>query len=207
MTDAPLLDGIHHLKLPVTDLERSLAWYQHRLGYVAMKEFIEDGVRMGVVMRHANGGPDLALRLDPDRARAAAGFDYFAIGVPGHDAIDALATRFCALGDSHAGVMRTPVGWVLPGVHDPDGTRCASTPSRWRCRPRKWRTPDPPLGESSDKNDGSPRWQRRNGMWGLLSADSFSTGCRARSEGRGRVRPDRPGQGGRLAHPYRPSAR
>lgn len=121
MTDAPLLDGIHHLKLPVTDLERSLAWYQHRLGYVVMKEFVEDGVRMGVVMRHGNGGPDLALRVDAERARAAAGFDYFAIGVPGHDAIDALAARFSELGDSHAGVIRTPVGWVLPGVHDPDG--------------------------------------------------------------------------------------
>ena len=121
MSDAPLLDGIHHLKLPVTDLERSLAWYQHRLGYVVIKEFVEDGIRMGVAMTHLNGGPDLALRLDPPRARAAAGFDYFAIGVPGRDAIDALAARFTTLHDEHAGVMRTPVGWVLTGVHDPDG--------------------------------------------------------------------------------------
>ena len=30
---SPLLDGIHHLKLPVTDLDRSLAWYQDHLGY------------------------------------------------------------------------------------------------------------------------------------------------------------------------------
>jgi catechol 2,3-dioxygenase-like lactoylglutathione lyase family enzyme len=120
-TDVPLLEGIHHLKLPVTDLDRSLAWYQHRLGYVVMQEFIEDGTLMGVAMTHPNGGPDLALRLDPDRARAAAGFDYFAIGVPGRDAITALAEHFAELGDEHAGVVRTPVGWVLPGVHDPDG--------------------------------------------------------------------------------------
>jgi catechol 2,3-dioxygenase-like lactoylglutathione lyase family enzyme len=121
MSDAPILDGIHHLKLPVTDLERSLAWYQHRLGYDVMKEFVEDGVLIGIAMTHPNAGPDLALRLDPERARAAAGFDYFAIGVPGHDAIDALAARFSAFGDAHAGVQRTPVGWVLPGIHDPDG--------------------------------------------------------------------------------------
>jgi catechol 2,3-dioxygenase-like lactoylglutathione lyase family enzyme len=118
---APLLDGIHHLKLPVSDLERSLAWYQDRLGYLVMKDFVEDGVRMGVAMTHPNGGPDLALRLDPPRATAAAGFDYFAIGVPGLDAIEALAARLTASGDGHAGVMRTPVGWVLPGTHDPDG--------------------------------------------------------------------------------------
>jgi catechol 2,3-dioxygenase-like lactoylglutathione lyase family enzyme len=121
MTDAPLLDGIHHLKLPVADLERSLAWYQRRLGYEVMHEFVEDGTRMGIAMTHPNGGPDLAIRLDPERARAAAGFDYFAIGVPGRDAIERLAERFTTLGDAHAGVERTPVGWVLLGVHDPDG--------------------------------------------------------------------------------------
>jgi catechol 2,3-dioxygenase-like lactoylglutathione lyase family enzyme len=121
MTDAPLLDGIHHLKLPVSDLHRSLAWYQDRLGYLVMHEFIEDGLLMGISMTHPNGGPDLAIRLDPDRARAAAGFDYFAIGVPGQDAIEALAARLTERDDSHSGVHRTPVGWVLPGVHDPDG--------------------------------------------------------------------------------------
>jgi catechol 2,3-dioxygenase-like lactoylglutathione lyase family enzyme len=121
MAEAPALDGIHHLKLPVTDLERSLDWYLDRLGYLVMKEFVEDGTVMGVAMTHPNGGPDLALRLDPARARAAAGFDYFAIGVPGHAAIEALAARFTGHGDAHAGVERTPVGWVLTGVHDPDG--------------------------------------------------------------------------------------
>ena len=31
--DMPPLAGIHHLKLPVTDLARSLEWYRSRLGY------------------------------------------------------------------------------------------------------------------------------------------------------------------------------
>lgn len=121
MTTAPLLDGIHHLKLPVTDLARSRAWYEQRLGYQVMMEFVEDGVCLGVAMHHPNGGPSLALRADPDRARATAGFDYFAIGAPGREAIEALAARFTALGDHHESVQRTPVGWVLLGVHDPDG--------------------------------------------------------------------------------------
>jgi catechol 2,3-dioxygenase-like lactoylglutathione lyase family enzyme len=121
MSEVPRLDGIHHLKLPVADLQRSLAWYQDRLGYVVMQEFVEDGVLMGIAMTHPNGGPDLAIRLDPERARAAAGFDYFAIGVPGLEAIEALAARLSQRDDRHAGVHRTPVGWVLPGVHDPDG--------------------------------------------------------------------------------------
>jgi catechol 2,3-dioxygenase-like lactoylglutathione lyase family enzyme len=117
----PRLDGIHHLKLPVSDLDQSQAWYEDRFGYEGMIDFVEDGVRMGVSMRHPNGGPDLALRCNPGKAADAAGFDYFAIGVPGHDAIDALAARLTERGDPHDGVHRTPVGWVLLGLRDPDG--------------------------------------------------------------------------------------
>ena len=111
MGTAPALEGIHHPQsFPVRDLDRSLAWYQDRLGYEIMHEFVEDGVRMGIAMTHPNGGPDFATRLDPERASAAAGFDYFAIGVPGRDAIEALAAAFQASqrGDDHAGVLRTP---------------------------------------------------------------------------------------------------
>jgi hypothetical protein len=44
-------------------------------------EFVEQGRLMGYVLEHPNGG----LRLNPERARAAAGFDYLAIGVPGKE--------------------------------------------------------------------------------------------------------------------------
>jgi catechol 2,3-dioxygenase-like lactoylglutathione lyase family enzyme len=120
-TGAPRLAGLHHLKLPVRDLDRSRDWYHSRLGYQVSIEFVEGGRLMGVSMRHPNGGPDLALRLDPERAAAAAGFDYFAIGVPDRAAINDLADRLTALGESHAGVHFATVGWILPMLHDPDG--------------------------------------------------------------------------------------
>ena len=119
--DAPALAGVHHLKLPVSDLERSRSWYESRLGYELDREFVEGGTLMGVGLRHPNGGPGLALRLDPDRAAAAAGFDYFAIGVPDKDALDDLAARLTALGEHHAGVHVASTGWILPLLHDPDG--------------------------------------------------------------------------------------
>ena len=119
--DAPVLTGIHHLKLPVSDLARSLEWYRSRLGYQVQVEFVEQGTLMGVVMRHPNGGPEFGLRLDPARAQAAAGFDYFAIGVPSREAIANLADRLTALGESHAGVHFATIGWILPELHDPDG--------------------------------------------------------------------------------------
>jgi catechol 2,3-dioxygenase-like lactoylglutathione lyase family enzyme len=121
MTDTPRLAGVHHLKLPVSDLERSRAWYVSRLGYEPQLEFVEDGKLMGVGLRHPNGGPDLALRLDPERAAAAAGFDYFAIGVPDRPTIELLAARLTSLGEEHAGVHPASSGWILPLLQDPDG--------------------------------------------------------------------------------------
>ena len=123
MTDPapPALAGVHHLKLPVSDLRRSQQWYESRLGYRLAEEFHEHGELMGIGMEHPNGGPTMAFRLDLERARAAAGFDYFSIGVPDKEAIQSLAEHLTALGEQHAGVHFATFGWILPLLHDPDG--------------------------------------------------------------------------------------
>jgi catechol 2,3-dioxygenase-like lactoylglutathione lyase family enzyme len=120
-SQAPALLGVHHVKLPVRDLARSLEWYGSRLGYEVEIEFVEHDQLMGCAMAHPNGGPWLAIRFDPERAEAVAGFDYFSIGVPGKPEIDDLAARLTAQGESHEGVRRAGIGWVLPGLRDPDG--------------------------------------------------------------------------------------
>ncbi|WP_051791528.1 VOC family protein [Amycolatopsis jejuensis] len=117
----PTLDGVHHLKLPVTDLDRSIAWYGDVLGYEVVVEFREHGRRTGVSMDHPRGGPGLALTLAPELARAAAGFDYFSIGVPDRARITELADELTRRGERHAGVHFATIGWILPGLHDPDG--------------------------------------------------------------------------------------
>ena len=43
----PTLAGVHHLKLPVADLDRSVAWYASRLGYQVAIEFRQHGRRTG----------------------------------------------------------------------------------------------------------------------------------------------------------------
>ncbi|MFL6061899.1 MAG: VOC family protein [Marmoricola sp.] len=117
----PTLGGVHHLKLPVSDIARSVDWYGSRLGYQVVLEFHDDGVCTGVCMQHPDGGPDLALHLAPERAAVAAGFDYFAIGVPGRRTLLALADHLTDLGEDHAGVHFATLGWILPLLHDPDG--------------------------------------------------------------------------------------
>ncbi|MEU5026663.1 VOC family protein [Streptomyces milbemycinicus] len=116
--DIPSLVGVHHLKLPVRDLARSEAWYGRTLGYRRAAEFVEQGVLIEVVLSHPAGGPDLALRLDPGRAEAAAGFDYFAIAVPDSAAIEALAARMEALG------WRAPSRCGPPRRRRPDRRFC-----------------------------------------------------------------------------------
>lgn len=116
-----VLDGVHHVKLPVTDLARSIDWYGSRLGYEVVIEFRERGERTGVTMAHPRGGPMLGLVQAPDTARAAAGFDYFGIGVPDRRRLVELAEHLTGLGEQHAGVHFATVGWILPMLHDPDG--------------------------------------------------------------------------------------
>lgn len=84
-------------------------------------EFVEEGVLRGLALQHPARGPQLALHLDPQRARAAAGFDYSAIGVPGEASIRSLAGHLTSLGEQHAGVHRAAIGWILPMLHDPHG--------------------------------------------------------------------------------------
>ena len=131
--DAPVLAGIHHLKLPVTDLARSLEWYRSRLGYQVQVEFVEQGTLMGYGLAHPAGGPDLGLRLDPDRARAAAGFDYFAIGVPTRPPSTSSPAGWTASARPTPACTGPASAGSCPRCSTRTATRCASTP--WSTTP------------------------------------------------------------------------
>lgn len=117
----PALHGIHHLKVHVTEVRRSARWYQRTLGYQPAMEFHEGTRLVGYGMSHANGGTVLTIRLDPEQAHKTAGWVYFEMGVPDRAALQDLATRLDALSVARGPLVRTPIGWLLPGVFDPDG--------------------------------------------------------------------------------------
>jgi catechol 2,3-dioxygenase-like lactoylglutathione lyase family enzyme len=118
---APRLAGIHHLKVHVTDVRRSALWYQRVLGYRPVMEFTDADRLAGYGLDHPNGGTFLTLRHDPEHAAATAGRVYFEMGAPDEAALDELARRLDDLCEPHGPVLRTPIGWVLPDLHDPDG--------------------------------------------------------------------------------------
>ena len=115
------LAGFHHVKLPVSNVERSRAWYQRVLDLVPHIDFVEDGVLMGVAMSSPDGSLELALRQDSVRAKALAGFDPFALAVPTHSDLQQWRDRLDRLGELHGGIVVGHIGWVIAGVHDPDG--------------------------------------------------------------------------------------
>lgn len=112
--------GLHHLKLPVADVARSRDWYVRAFGFVAEVEFREEGVLRGVALHHPAAGLALALRADPDRARALAGFDAVCLAVGTRADLDAVLARLDDAGIGHTG-PRAGYRGDAADVPDPDG--------------------------------------------------------------------------------------
>jgi catechol 2,3-dioxygenase-like lactoylglutathione lyase family enzyme len=116
-----VLSGFHHIKLPVSEVARSRDWYTGVLGFTTDIEFVEDGVLMGVGLAHAGMSGGIALRHDPERAKALSGFDAVALLVPSREQVHEWKTRLDEAGEPHGGVVTGHRGGaVLIGLHDPD---------------------------------------------------------------------------------------
>lgn len=115
------LRGIHHVRLPVADLDRSFAFYAEVLGYEHDFDFPGEDGPSGRALRHKDGGPGIVLWHDPVLAAATAGFPWFSIGLPSAGAVSALAAELDRRGIAHGGIQPAFVDVKLPFVHDPDG--------------------------------------------------------------------------------------
>ncbi|MFG2779662.1 VOC family protein [Streptomyces prunicolor] len=118
----PELAGIHHVKMPVTDLDRSRDWYGRVLGFKVTHEFPDaDGVVRGVAGEVPGLGDSmLCLRVNPQAAQGCRGFDPVSFAVPDRADIEAWAARLDTLGVPHSPVIEASIGWLLV-FSDPDG--------------------------------------------------------------------------------------
>lgn len=118
----PRLAGVHHVKIPVTDLARSRDWYGRVFGFRVTWEFPdEEGVARGVAGEVPGFGDTiLALRENPQAARGSKGFDPVGFAVADRADAQAWATHLDTLGIPHSPVIEASMGWLLV-FNDPDG--------------------------------------------------------------------------------------
>lgn len=115
---------IRQIKLPVTDLEKSVRWYRDLLGLRLAHEFEEQGVVRGVALADPESGVVVGLR---EREHCEGkprmdGFDVVAFELESVDAVHEFAARCDQDAIEHGGVQdRGPFGVALD-VPDPDGT-------------------------------------------------------------------------------------
>ncbi len=122
-TVSPGIAGIHHLKLPVSDLQRSLKWYESALGGVRQPHFdhfLPDGTLFAYILEVPGLGYPLELRLAPGMAKNMRGFDPIVFAVQGHADLHKWANFLTSAGIDHSSILRGIIGWLLVFT-DPDG--------------------------------------------------------------------------------------
>jgi len=121
----PPLQGIHHLKFAVADLDRSCAFYETVFGarrIVAFDHKRPDGSLFAYILEVPGLGTLLELRLDPGAAAKTAGFDPVTIAVADQAALEGWIAVLDAAGIPHSGVLVAIQAWLLV-FDDPDGRR------------------------------------------------------------------------------------
>lgn len=117
---APEILGIHHVKYPVSDIERSRDWYERVFGMTTSVEFREDGTLMGVFLGEMGGPCPISLRQAPEHAGGLSGFDVIAWLVEDKASVETWAAWLDELGIEHSPVIEAGIGWIL-NFEDPDG--------------------------------------------------------------------------------------
>lgn len=114
-----LIIGLHHVRFPVTDPQRSREWYATVLGFVPVLDYEWERGVIGVVCRHPSGLV-IGLHRDPRRARALRGFAALSLAVAAPGDLDRWSERLDRLSAPHGPIQRGHLGPYLE-VPDPDG--------------------------------------------------------------------------------------
>jgi catechol 2,3-dioxygenase-like lactoylglutathione lyase family enzyme len=118
--DVPLILGLHHVRLPVSDVLRSRDWYCEVLGFEPILDYQEEYRLVGVAVQH-RVGVTLGLHLDPERAAALRGFAVVALRVAGPAVLEDWSTWLDELGAEHSPVVADHAGGWSMRLVDPDG--------------------------------------------------------------------------------------
>ena len=130
---APPLLGLHHLKLPVTDLDASIDWYRRVFDAEHLSQFDHvdgSGVRYAVILAVPGLPTPVELRWAPSVAGAIAGYDPIDLAVDSVEALQAWVRHLDDLDVDHSAVITGGAGHLMV-LADPDGIyiRIAEVPA------------------------------------------------------------------------------
>lgn len=125
MANRPAVRGLHHIKIPVSDLDQSITWYTSVLNarrLEALDHATQDGTLFAVILNVPGTDVPLELRLDPLSAGRLTGFDPLTFTVQDRAALDAWIHHLDGLGVAHSPILVAMKGYLLVAP-DPDGIR------------------------------------------------------------------------------------
>lgn len=118
----PSLSGIHHVTLPVSDLEASAGWYAAVLGATRLPGLDHHdpvGNRFSVVVTLPGLDIPVQLRLASDPA--IRDYDPVTLAVADHAALEQWAAHLDAVGIQHGPIVTARIGYAM-SLHDRDST-------------------------------------------------------------------------------------
>jgi catechol 2,3-dioxygenase-like lactoylglutathione lyase family enzyme len=122
----PSLMGIHHIKLAVSDLDRSLRFYEDFLGAKRIREADHrkagDGSLYAYILEVTGLGCLLELRLNAAQAQRNRRFDLLTLAVKDRQALEIWDQLLTEKNIRHSPIITALQGWLMV-VEDPDENR------------------------------------------------------------------------------------
>jgi catechol 2,3-dioxygenase-like lactoylglutathione lyase family enzyme len=116
------IDGIYHLKFPVSDIDRSVRFYETVFGAKRLTEldhFTPEGALFGVILDFPGLGTQLQLKLDRTAAAGYRGTTPVALLVDTLDQLRDCVRRLDELKVPHSPVLNGLIQWLIV-IEDPD---------------------------------------------------------------------------------------
>lgn len=124
MTSNKSFLGIHHIKLPATNLDQTVTFYTTHLPftYIPTLDHIDasTGNPYAKILKHESSGTTLEIRDAPEQAEKERHWDPITWAVQGRDDLEQWGEYFEGVNVKHSRVFTGVKGWVLC-AEDPDG--------------------------------------------------------------------------------------
>ena len=118
----PEINGFGHIDLTVTDVERSVRWWEEVLGFKLINTRDTPDFKLRSVIHPCGFFIGLMSHSNPASGRfdeRAVGLDHLALRVPDRASLEEWAQHFDNLGIAHSGVLEEQAGPVIV-FRDPD---------------------------------------------------------------------------------------